>query len=40
MTQAEFLKNAFELFNNGTITEEEYDTLIINMQDFINEDED
>jgi tetrahydromethanopterin S-methyltransferase subunit B len=39
MKRNEYLKRAFDLLNSGKITEETYDTMICNIDEF-TEDED
>lgn len=39
MTRQEYLKRAFDLLNNGKISEEAYDCMICNIDDFTEDDE-
>lgn len=40
MTRSEYLKTAFDLYNADKISEEVYDAMLMNIEEFIDEDED
>ena len=40
MTRSEYLKTAFDLYNADKISAEVYDAMLMNAEEFIDEDED
>ncbi|MCD8397503.1 MAG: hypothetical protein LUD12_10065 [Lachnospiraceae bacterium] len=40
MTRSEYMKRAFDSYNSGKISEEVYDAMLMNADDFCDEDED
>ena len=39
MTKEQFLENAFKSLNEGKITEQGYDYLVSNINDYVNKEE-